>query len=234
MYRDQFIARPEPGSAIRAGWDALKTYFLEFLLATLVIIAVSAISSLFTRGSGFGSAGISFLINIFVTGPVSFGVSYYFLKAMRGDAFELGDIFTAFRENYLQVVLANFLMMMIIGLGFVLLIIPGIILLVRLAFVPYLVMDEKLDAVEAIRASWDLTRDHGMNIFLLVLVSVFIMIGGLILLVIGVIPAAILVQAAFAAFYLGVRDEYDVVDETAAPDPEQEKMDPEQEMDPEQ
>lgn len=214
MYREQFIARPEPGSAIRAGWDAMKIYFVEFLLVTLVVIAISSISSLFSQGADFGSSGISFLISIFLTGPITFGVAFYFLKAMRGEDFEIGDIFSAFRENYLQVVLANFLMSVIIILGIILLIVPGIILAVRLSFVPYLMMDEKLDAMEAIRGSWDMTKDYAWNIFFYGVASFFIAIGGLILLVIGIIPAAILIQAGFASFYLGVREEFEVVGET--------------------
>jgi hypothetical protein len=213
MERNQFISRPEPSAAIRTGWQALKQYFLEFLLVTLVMLAISSLSSLFTQGSGFGSSGISFLINIFVAGPISFGVSYYYMKVMRGDDFELGVIFTGFRENYLQVVLANFLYMAIILIGFMLLIIPGIILAIRLSFVPYLVMDEKLDAIEAIRSSWDMTKDYAMDLFLFGILAVLIALGGLILLVIGIIPAVMLIQAAFTAFYLGVREEFEVVEE---------------------
>lgn len=213
MERNQFISRPEPSAAIRTGWEAMKQYFLEFLLVTLVMLAIGSISSLFTQGSGFGSSGISFLISIFVSGPLSFGVSYYYLKAMRGDDFEFGVIFTGFKENYLQVVLANFLYMAIIMIGFLLLIIPGIILAIRLSFVPYLVMDEKLDPVEAIKTSWGMTKDYSMDIFLFGILAVLIALGGLLLLIIGIIPAVMLIQAAFTAFYLGVREEFEVVEE---------------------
>lgn len=213
MEREQFIARPEASDAFRVGWEALKKYFLEFLLVTLIVGVVSMIGSLLTRGGGFGSSGISFLIAILITGPMSFGASFYYLKAMRGDEFEFGDVFTGFRENYLQVVLASFLYSVLIGIGFLLLIIPGIIIGIRLSFVPYLVMDEKLDAVEAIKTSWEMTKDFSTNIFIFGLMSIGVAIVGLLCLVIGMIPAVMLIQASFAAFYLGVRDEFEEVEE---------------------
>jgi hypothetical protein len=218
MEREQFISRPNASDAFGAGWDALKTYFLEFLLVTLVVMVISSLGSLFSQGDSFGSAGFSFLIGIFVTGPLSFGSSYYFLKAMRGDDFELSDIFTPFRENYLQVVLASIAYSAIIVIGIIFLIVPGIIFAIRLSFVPYLVMDEKLDPIEAIKTSWEMTRGFGGNIFLFGFFAFLVGILGLILLIIGIIPAAMLIQASFAAFYLGVREEFEVVGEEQFPE----------------
>ena len=214
MIREQYIARPDASDAFRMGWEALKKYFLEFLLATLIVGAIGAIASLFSRGGGFGSAGISMLLGVFVSGPLSFGASYFYLKAMRGDEFELQDIFTAFRENYLQVVLASFLYTAIIVIGFFLLIIPGFIMAIRLSFVPYLVMDEGLEPIDAIKASWEMTRDFSGKILLFGFMAFVVAICGLVMLVIGVIPAAMLIQASFAAFYLGARGEFEELDAT--------------------
>jgi hypothetical protein len=51
-------------------------------------------------------------------------------------------MFAAF-NNYLNAVLAYLLVTVIIIIGFVLLIIPGIIFACKLAFVPYLIVDQK-------------------------------------------------------------------------------------------
>jgi len=209
MEKEQYISLPEASNAFRLGWAALKKYFLEFLLVTLIIGAIAATGSLFSRG-GSSFSGFSVFVSIFLSGPLSFGASYFYLKAMRGDDFELTDVFTPFRENYLQVVLASFLSITIIVFGFLLLIIPGFILAIRLSFVPYLVVDEGLEPVEAIKTSWEMTRDYSTRIFIFGLMSFGVIILGLMCMVVGVIPATMLIQAAFSSFYLGVRAEYEM------------------------
>ena len=101
-----------------------------------------------------------------------------------------------FKDNYLNIVLANLLVFAIVGLGLVFLIVPGIIFLCRLAFVPYLVMDKKLEPVAAVEKSWSMTRGHG-----------WIVILGLICLIVGVFFAAMWITTAFAAYYHAVDQE---------------------------
>ena len=123
---------------------------------------------------------------------------------MRDEKFEIKEVFAGFRENYLNVILAGLLSVAIIIAGFFLLIIPGIIFACKLAFVPYLVMDKNLDPVEAVKASWRMTYGHSWTIFAMGLVSFFIILGGLILLILGVIPAAMWISGAFASLYYAV------------------------------
>ena len=82
-------------------------------------------------------------------------------------------------ENYLHIVLANLLVFALVILGMFALIVPGIIIACRLAFVSYIVMDKKLDPIEAVELSWKLTRGHGWQIFFMGFVSIFIVIFGL-------------------------------------------------------
>ncbi|MCK5277444.1 MAG: DUF975 family protein, partial [Cyclobacteriaceae bacterium] len=113
----------------------------------------------------------------------------------------ISDMFDGFKKNYLNIVLANLLMFAIIGLGFIFLIIPGIILACRLAFVPYLVMDKNLEPVAAVEKSWEMTRGYGWKIFGMGMLAIPIFILGLICLFVGVIFALIWISAAFAAMY---------------------------------
>ena len=92
-------------------------------------------------------------------------------------------------------------MFALVVLGLFALIIPGIIIGCRLAFVSYIVMDKKLDPIEAVELSWKLTRGHGLQIFLMGFVSIFIFIFGLLLLIVGVFPALIWICSSFAALY---------------------------------
>jgi membrane-anchored glycerophosphoryl diester phosphodiesterase (GDPDase) len=99
--------------------------------------------------------------------------------------------------------------MALIIIGFFLLIIPGFIIAIRLSFVPYLVMDEGLEPIEAIRTSWDMTREFSWDIFGFGIIGFFIGLLGLIFFVIGILPAVMMINASFANYYLSVRDEFE-------------------------
>ena len=189
---------PSASEAYAQAWDVLKRCFLELLLLAIVWALLSAPSGWF-RESLLGTA-----YHVLVLGPVGFGGMYAFLRAVRGGTPEIGDLFVAFRGDYVQVVLASLLMGILISIGFVLLVIPGFIAIVRLAWVPYLVTDEPLDAVGAVRESWERTRGHGWTIFGIFLLAIPIVLVGLVLLVVGVIPALMLAQLASAALYADV------------------------------
>jgi uncharacterized membrane protein len=112
-------------------------------------------------------------------------------------------MFAGFR-NYWNAVLASLLVGAIIFIGFILLIIPGIIFACKLAFTPYLVVERNMDVIEAIKASWNMTRGHAWKVFFIGLLAIPIAIVGLCLLLIGIIPAIMWITLAFASLYHAV------------------------------
>jgi len=190
-------------------WEILKRYFVDLLLIFLLQMVLSlpmGFTSMFFNIEYVGSftTGLFNMIYAFlVLIPVSYGCTWVYLKAVRGESFKTGDIFFAY-QSFGNVLLANILVFLIVGCGIAMLIVPGIIFACKLAFVPYLVMDEKMDAVEAIRKSWNMTKGYAGTIFLMGFVSVFVALGGIICFGVGIIPASIWISLAFAAFYFGV------------------------------
>jgi uncharacterized membrane protein len=98
----------------------------------------------------------------------------------------------------------------IIGIGIFALIIPGIVLACRLAFVSYLVMDKGLDPIQAVEESWRMTRGYGWTIFGLGFLSIFIAIAGLLCLIVGIFPAIIVISASFASLYQAILTEKEI------------------------
>lgn len=197
-------------------WEVMKKNFLELLLVLVIYMAVSipvGIGRVGAEAAGLGAGGVllglfSIAFGLFVLSPVSFGMAYVFLKVTRGEKFDVADIFEGFKDNYLQIILASLLTFAIVMAGLILLIIPGIIFGCKLAFVPYLVMDKKMEAIDAVKTSWDMTRGHTWTIFFIGLLAIPIVIMGIILLVVGIIPAIIWVEGASAAIYHAVDQEY--------------------------
>ncbi len=130
-----------------------------------------------------------------------YGGKMMFLQAVREIRPDFNILVSGFRQNYLGIVLANLLTGALIMLGFIMLVIPGIIVACRLAFVGFLVMDKKLDPITAVEESWRMTRGYGWTILGMALLSFFIFIAGLCLLIVGVFPAGVWVGSSFATLY---------------------------------
>jgi hypothetical protein len=192
---------PTPFEAYGFAWQVLKTYFVDLLAVALVWMAFAIPAAVLHRGHRGILGG---LYNVFVMVPLNFGGLYVYLRAVRGGAPRVGDLFEPFRSAYGQTVLAHILFLVLVGVGLVFLVVPGIIIAIRLSFVAFLVVDERLDATSAIQESWRRTAGHGGSIFLLWLLGIPISIGGLMLLGVGIVPAAMWIHLAFAALFAAV------------------------------
>jgi uncharacterized membrane protein len=203
------VLRPSAGSAYGFGWERMKTYFLDLFLITLimgfVLIPLGMISSLDGHETAGGILlrifGLAYWLLLFA--PIDYGAALMFLKAARGEKFEVKEMFSTF-ENYLNVVLAKLLVTSIIAFGIILLVVPGIIFACKLAFVKYLVVEKRMDPVDAVKESWKMTTGYTGEIFLMGLAAAGIAVAGLICLGVGIIPAVMWIRTSFASMYFAV------------------------------
>jgi uncharacterized membrane protein len=213
---------PDVISAYGYGWKRMWTPFWMLLLIGViyfVITGVIGVPQWIVAGlSGFKDSPMSPFLLMFssvyslftlafsflVAGPIQYGVSYAFLKAARRETVNVEDMFSSFKRNYWNTVFAYFLNTLIVGVGFIFLIIPGIYLACKLAFIPYLVVDRKLDAIEALRQSWKMTNGYGWQVFLIGLLGIFVFIAGFICLGIGVIISVMWISITMASLYYAV------------------------------
>jgi len=197
------VLLPGVGSSYRNGWRQLWKYFLVLLLIGIIFVLISSASSVFNIGQVRGGAGavvlglLSLAYGILLTNPLGYGVSFTYLKAARGDTLNVKDMFEAF-HNYWNAVLANLLVGAIVIIGLILLIVPGIIFACKLAFTPYLVVDRKMEVIEAVKESWRMTGGHAWKVFLIFLLAIPIGIAGLICFGVGIIVAIMWVSLAVA------------------------------------
>jgi len=203
------VLAPAAGSAYSFGLGRLKKYFLDLFLITVIVGVVLMPLFMVWSLDGHHTTGgvilrmfaLAYWLLLFA--PIDYGSAFVFLKAVRGERFEVKDMFLTF-ENYLNVVLAKLFVTTIISIGFFLLVIPGIIFACKLAFVKYLVLDRNMDPVEAVKESWKMTDGYAGHIFIIGLLAVPLEIAGIICFGVGIIPAIMWVRCAFASMYFAV------------------------------
>jgi uncharacterized membrane protein len=189
------------------GWQQLWKYFLHLFLIGIVVGVASIPTWGAYGGDDWDTAGFVVLNVLFavywllVLPVITFGGDWLYLRFMRDERANIGDIFQGFKKGYLNIVLANLCVAAIVGIGFILLIVPGIIFACRLAFVRYLVMDKGLDPVAAIEKSWFMTRGHGWRIFGMYVLTFVMFICGLVLLIFPGLFVLMWAGAAFASLY---------------------------------
>jgi uncharacterized membrane protein len=234
--------KPSFGTAYGTGWKVMRDNFLRFLLVVFILGVLTAPMSagkfnmkdwghfdhmvmnperLITLGAIGMVAGIMgfmvLLYNLLVLPVFQYGGRMMFLTGARGTDPDFDHLISGFRSNYLNIVLANLLVAALVGIGFICLIIPGIIIGCRLGFTSFLVMDRGLDPIKAVEESWRMTRGHGWTIFFMGFVSIFIFILGFICLFFGVFIAVMWVKSSFATLYQSVLIEKGLADKETEP-----------------
>ncbi|RUT77627.1 hypothetical protein [Ancylomarina longa] len=200
---------PTVGGCFQEAWRIMKKYFLVLFLAIIVASLLDApmgYKQYFWQANDSINVGLSllgllgFVYYIIVATPISYGVDWLFLQAARDQNPLFEDIFFGFRK-FLFVILSHLLVIGLVGMGFVLLIIPGIYLAIKLIFVPFLIMDKKVDPIQAVKLSYYLSKGYFWTIFGMAILSLFIIILGVICFIIGVFVSLIWIHVAFAILY---------------------------------
>ena len=205
-------ARTDAGvfSSYGNGWRQLWKHFLVLFIIGIIVFVISIPKDIMRRiapeigGAGGAVLGIlSLPYGILLVGPLTYGVSFVYLKAARDEPPDVEDVFAGFKD-YWNVVLASLAVTGIVFFGIALLVVPGIIFWCKLAFTPYLVMDRKMPAVDAIKESWRMTTGHAWKVFLIGLLAIPIGLAGLICVGVGIVISIMWISLAFASLYLAV------------------------------
>jgi uncharacterized membrane protein len=196
-------------SSYSNAWQIMKERFVELLLLSIIAVVLSIPTAGLDAPDdipwffAYMMFGFSLTYSVFIFWPLEYGIATVFLRAVRGEKVQLGDMLEV-TKNYFNAVMANILVGVIVGIGLVACIVPGVIFACKLAFVPYLIVDRKMDVVEAMKESWRMTTGHLGNLVLIVLAAIPVFIVGFLLFFVGIIFSSMLVALAFACFYSAV------------------------------
>jgi uncharacterized membrane protein len=116
---------------------------------------------------------ISFVVSTFFTA----GIMNFSLKVARGAPYAFGDIFSG-APFFLTMLVANFIVAIGVGIGLVLLIVPGVILALGLSMTIPVIVDRGVGPIEALKTSWQLTDGNKGTMFIFGLIAFGLAIAG--------------------------------------------------------
>ena len=194
---------PSYGEIFSFGWKKTKENFL-FLLGLLVIFALLSVLNGALQEAFRPQFGVFvFIIAVlfwFLNVLLELGYLKIMLKFVAGNKPTYKDLYEHY-PLFLNFLLAAIVTGLIVLGGFILLILPGIYLAVRLQFVPILVADKGLSPIDAVKAGWNLTKGKWLNVFAFDLLLIGLNILGVLALLVGLLVTIPMSSISFAYFY---------------------------------
>jgi len=180
----------------KTGWGLFKQYhtgFVGFCLLNLVIQV--ALHSIPYAGA---------VASAVVSTPLLMGNFIVSAKLLQGQTPEFRDFFQGF-QYFLPLLLLSLVAGLFIGIGTILLVIPGIYLAVAYLFAPYLVVDRRLDFWPAMELSRLTVNPRWFGYFAFMLLLALLNLAGALLLGLGLLVTIPLsfctVTAAYADLF---------------------------------
>ena len=184
------------GDCIQFGWETFKKRPGILIGAFLLTMLIPSIPGLLFPGPEVlpgeppplptAPELIASLVSLVLGVLATLGAMTFALRAHDDIAgVQIGDLWNP--EVFWRFLGVEILLAIIVFVGLLLLVVPGVIAAVGLGFSPYLVIDRAKGPIEALKESWRITKGHKWQLFLLGLVIIGINILGLLALVVGLL-----------------------------------------------
>ncbi len=207
MARD---CRVDIGDCFSRSWNLVRDNF--WLLAGATAIAkVLGYALWFVPALGIPATALLALV-------FQGGLHWLFLKRVRGEPADIGDVFSGFSLAFVPLLLVGIIVHVLVGVGLALCIVPGIYLVVSWRmFVPLLILDKGLEFWPAMELSRKVVTKHWWQCFGLFLLAVFIGFIGLLGCFIGIFFTLPIAVGATVYAYLDIFDAKPAINELPAP-----------------
>jgi uncharacterized membrane protein len=177
--------------AILFGWATFKKNWQFLIKAFLIIVVVSMIPSWLHDWAKNNYPTTSFLFSIIgwlVQMITGIGVIVISLKFVDGKKAEFSDIYKDY-NLLLNYFLGSLLYGIVVIVGLILLVVPGIIWGIKYQYITYLIIDKKMGVWDAFKKSGQITQRQKMKLFWLGLSFIGITILGILAVGIGLLIA---------------------------------------------
>jgi uncharacterized membrane protein len=173
----------DTSGAISYGWNSVKKDFWYLVGIAVVSTVINGLGS-----SDAKKMNIWDYLSPFLSAWMTCGYTKMMLDYQSGNKLPFPELFTQFKY-YWRVLLATLLLGLIVGVGFIFLIVPGIYLALKYQFTIYLIIDKNLGIMEAMNESSKMTDGVKMSLFMFGLMLIGVMLLGVICLGVGAFVA---------------------------------------------
>ena len=143
------------------------------------------------------------LINLLFTAWTFTGLNIVLLKVAHGKQASIGDLFSG-GKYYVPMLVTMLIFKIMTSVGFLLLIVPGIIVYILFSQYAYLIIDRNMGIGDSLQMSLEITKGNRMTIFLICLISIGLAILGAFAFCIGVFFAMPLIYLIWVVAYLSM------------------------------
>lgn len=199
-------------SALNFGWETFKRRPWFFVGATLVIFLLYIVAGALTvtidyalTGDTENHSGVGSILDWLIGTLISMGVVAFYLKAH--DNPEQVTLSALWHPHpYWSYLAATVLVGLVIVLGLLLLIVPGIIFGLMFMFTSFIVIDRALGPIDAMKESKRITSGYRWRLLGFILLLALINLAGVIALVVGLLVTVPVTSIAFANAYRVLSD----------------------------
>ncbi|MDJ0512838.1 MAG: YciC family protein [Methyloceanibacter sp.] len=199
--------RFSPASAIQFGWETFKKRPWFFVGAVAILVALHIVNVGITNGVNTLTGGtleepnlVANLVNLAISALILIGAVAFFLNA-HDDPDRVTYSALWHPTNYWKFFATSLLTSLAVGLGLVLLIIPGLIAMVLFMFSNFLVVDHGMGPLQALKRSVEITKGNRLPLFWFFVLTVLILAVGILALGVGLLVAVPIVGLATAHAY---------------------------------
>lgn len=140
------------------------------------------------------------ILPLIIGGPLQCGAYYAILKIVRGEEVEVKNVFDGFQE-FGRTLGVYWAYALVVGVGLLLLLIPGLILGLGLWPAFFLVMDERYGIGDTLQEAWEMTKGHKWSLLVIYIAIAALMLVGLLAFVIGILFAVVFAYVVGAVAY---------------------------------
>jgi hypothetical protein len=165
------------GTALGYGWKKFTENVGPWLGIAAIVVIVNLVFGLIALSiDSFIGATIFRLVGFVIGQIVTLGLYRAALMVTAGQPLDIGRAFSTDRLG--DFIIASLLYSLIVAIGLVLCVIPGLIAAVLLYFYGFYVLDKNMSATDALRASYELVRANAGSVVLLLVVAFLLNIVG--------------------------------------------------------
>lgn len=185
----------------------LPGWAIGFTYGLMAAMIAEYVEPSFISVLGYLVQATSSLLGLFIGSYMAGGIVSFALKVARAQPVAFGDVFSG-GKYFGRMLVGTIGMYIAAAIGFVLCIVPGYIVMLGLSMFMFLIVDQGLPGIDALKKSWAMTNGHKVNLFVFGLLGFLVILAGVLACGVGVLLVSYPMLIVGAAYiYLKLKGE---------------------------